>query len=167
LCGGLLVFLGVLLALLSWLNVFDALGSTAVALVGSAVLTCLGIGVILYALARHVLWVEFGERLRFRRAVWERAIEWDEVESLGLEEEREEVRPLQPLVNVASALGVPAAGTVARLTGVEGIAAFDLRFRRLRLRLQGGAVIRCDVRLSQWEGIVALARGRSVPVSQG
>jgi hypothetical protein len=70
-------------------------------------------------------------------------------------------------VNVASALGVPAAGTVARLTGVERIAAFDLRFKRLRLRLRSGAVIRCDVRLSQWERIVALARGRAVPVPQG
>jgi hypothetical protein len=37
LCGGLAIFLGALLALMSWVNVFDALGSTAVAQVGSGV----------------------------------------------------------------------------------------------------------------------------------
>jgi hypothetical protein len=166
LCGGLLLFLGVLLALLSWLNVFDALGSRAVAQICSAVLTCLAIGVILYALARHVLWVEFGQQIRVRWALWERVIEWSDVGSVVMEEERVDVRPFQPLANLPGALGVPGVGTVARLTGVTDIARFQLRFGRLCLRLGRGGVIRCDVRLPEWESIVGLARNRSVPVSQ-
>jgi hypothetical protein len=116
--GGLAIFLGALLALMSWLNVFDALGSTAVAQVGSAVLTFLGIGIIFYALVRHVLWVEFGQQIRVGRALRERLIEWSDVASVALEEERVDVRPLEPLANLPRALGVPGVGTVARLTGV-------------------------------------------------
>jgi hypothetical protein len=167
--GGAAILFGAFLGLSSWLwlDVFEALGSTAFALAGSAALALLGVGIICYALVRHVLWVEFGERVHVRRALWERAIEWDEVAALALEEEREDVRPLAPLANVPSALGVPGVGAVARLTGVADIARFDLVLRRLCLRLRSGVVIRCDVQLPQWEGIVALARDRSVPVSQG
>jgi hypothetical protein len=167
--GGAAILLGALLALWAWLwpDAFDALGSRAFALGGGAALALLGVGILCFGLARHVLWVEFGEQVRFRRALWERTIEWDRVASLALEEERVEVRPLQPLVNVATGSGVPGAGTVAGLIGVGGIAGFDMRFRRLCLKLRSGAVIRCDVRLLQWEGIVALARGRSVLVAQG
>jgi hypothetical protein len=165
--GALAIVLGALLALMSWFNVFDALGSTAVAQVGSAVLTLLGIGIISYALTRHVLWVEFGQQIRVRRALWERVIEWSDVGSVALEEERVDVRPLEPLANLPGALGVPGVGTMARLAGVTDIAGFQMRFGRLCLRLSSEGVIRCDVRLPEWESIVGLARSRSVPVSQG
>jgi hypothetical protein len=165
--GGLAIFLGVLLALLSSFNVFDALGSTAIAQVGSAVLALLGLGIIFYALARHVLWVEFDQRIRVRRALWERAIEWSEVVSLALEEERVDVRPLAPLANLPGALGVPGVGAVAKLAGVTDLARFDLSIRCLCLRLSSGHVIRCDVRLLEWEALVGLARSRSVQVSEG
>jgi hypothetical protein len=58
-----------LLALSSWVvpDVFEVLGAKTVAQAGSAVLILLGIGIICYALARNVLWVEFGERIRVRR----------------------------------------------------------------------------------------------------
>src|SRR5262249_17056511 len=148
-------------------NVFDALGSTAIAQVGSAVLAPLGIGIIFYALARHILWVEFGQRIRVRRALGERVIEWNEVASLALEEEKVDVKPLEPLANLPGALGVPGVGAVAKLAGVTDLARFDLSIRRLCLRLSGGRVIRCDVRLLEWEALVGLARSRSVPVSGG
>jgi hypothetical protein len=167
--GGSAISLGALLGLSSWLlpDVFDALGSTAIGQAGSAVLALLGIGIISYALTWHVLWVEFGERIRVRRALSARVIEWNEVASLALEEERVEVRPLAPLANLPGALGVPGVVAAARLTGVTDVARFHLLFGRLCLRLSGGIVIRCDVRLLEWESIVELARSRSVPVSQG
>jgi len=166
--GGSAIFLGALLALLSWLlpNVFDAMGSTAVARVGGAALALLGIGIIFYALTRHVLWIEFGERIRVRRALAERAIEWDEVTSLALEKERVDIRPLAPLANLLGALGVPGGGAVLRATGVGDIGRFQLQFGRLCLRLSGGATIRCDVRLQEWESIAELARSRAVAVAQ-
>jgi hypothetical protein len=164
--GGLAIFLGALLALTSWLHVFDALGSTGVAQVGSAVLAFLGVGVIGNALARHVLWVEFGQQIRVRRALRERVIEWSDVASVAFEEERADVRPLEPLANLPGAFGVPGVGAAARLAGVTDIARFQLLFGRLCLRLRGGGAIRCDVRLLEWGGIVALARDRAVPVLQ-
>jgi len=161
--GGAALFVGcLLLALSSWLvpDVFEALGSRAIAQAGSAVLALLGIAIIIYGLARHPLWVEFGERIRVRRGFWQRVIEWDQVRSLVLEEESVDVQPLAPLANLPTALGVPVVGPVLRLTGVTNIAAFKLRFGRICLSLNSGAVIRCDVRLLEWETIVEVARKR-------
>jgi hypothetical protein len=167
--GGCALFFGALLALSSWLlpDVFAALGSAAVAQAGSAVLALLGIGIISYALARHVLWVEFGERIRVRRALSERVIGWNEVASLAREEETVVVRPFAPLGALPGALGVPAVGAVARAAGATDLSRFELVFGRLCLRLRGGGVIRCDVRSLEWESIVGMAQSRSVPVTPG
>jgi hypothetical protein len=147
-------------------DVFETLGSTAAAQAGSTLLALLGIAIISFALARYVLWVEFGERIRVRRAVSERVFDWNEVASLALEEEKVEVRPVAPLAALPGALGVPAVGAVARLAGVADLARFDLSFRRLCIRLSGNNVIRCDVRLLEWENVAEMARGRSIPMSE-
>jgi hypothetical protein len=120
--------------------------------------------IIIYGLVRYPLWVEFGERIRVRRGFWQRVIEWDHVRSLALEEESVDVQPLSPLANLPTAVGVPVVGPVLRLTGVTNIAAFNLRFGRICLTLCSGAVIRCDVRLLEWESIVGVARKRGAQV---
>ena len=164
--GGLaLVLGGVLVALSSWLlpEVFEEMKATTIAQIGSGVLALLGVGIIGYALVRHVLWVEFGDRIRVRWAFSERGIEWEEVASLGLDEEETVIRPLAGLFGV---LPQPL-GVVAKFSGAANLGEFNLTFRRLCLRLTQGDVIRCDVRVLQWEAVEELARSRSVPLSAG
>jgi len=155
----------VLLALSSWLlpEVFEAMEATTIAQVGGAVLALLGVGSIGYALTRHFLWVEFGERIRVRWAFSERGIEWEEVASLALDEEETVIRPLAGLLGV---LPQPL-GVVAKFSGAAEWGEFNLTFRRLCLRLTQGDVIRCDVRVLQWEAVEGLAQSRSVPTSAG
>lgn len=168
--GGAALFAGCLLFMLSsWLvpDVFDALGSTAIAQAGSALLGLLGIAILIYGLARHPLWVEFGERVRIRWGLWQRVLAWDQVRSLALEGESVAVQPLAPLANLSAAVGVPVVGPVLRLTGAASIAEFKLHFGRICLTLSSGEVIRCDVRLLEWESIVEVARKQGAQVLPG
>ena len=160
--GGLaLVVGGGLLALTVLLpDVFAAMGNTRQAQFAGAALAVLGVLVLGHVLARIDLSVEFGEQIRVRRAFAERFIEWNVVAAIEVIQETDEVRPFERLGSLPVGIG-----DLAHATGATNLASFSLTTRRLCIRLKDGFVVRCDVRLLEWERVAKLATEHAIPIS--